>query len=737
MNHLIVCREFPPAIGGGIGTYAANISRIMADHGETVHVIAQSCRAAAQALETRCNGRLMIHRIPYDHPAVAPHSRPHPQLAEQSARALFQNNYPPQSFAWKTCQLAEKLIVEAGIDIVEGQEFEAPLYFLQLRRMLGLGPSPQPPIVVHLHTSTEIVARNNGSDIGHPFFQTAKRLEDFSITRADGLLCPSQFLASQITRQFQLADNAVRVIPLPVSEFPRQARNDGTWENGAICYVGRLEERKGVLEWIEGALSIARKNPKASFQFIGSNELGDNDISGPELLDRMIPADYRPRFNFLGEQQRSAIPALLAKARIAVVPSRWENFPNTCIEAMSSGLPVIATRTGGMAEMIEDSHSGWLVERADSQLLAAALQRALETAPQQLATMGAHAAEAIRRKCDTATVLDQHLQFRAAVIDRCRHRRSAKSAPIVNGAIRNGQSSHESAKTREVAAVTNSIALALVGGSEISFRQTVQQLADQKQRFSSIIFVHTAAAPLPANLFAGNKKVLLINLPGASVIQAKNAALKAILALEILPGGVVFLNPGDRLSPDYLATGQKILQHSPEIGLISGWFYSDAKEKHLRTFPNPAFPYQWLKNELAPITIIRTEALPEADSFSPDLINGYEAWDFFNRIIANGWRAVTLPKIIGSCPGYAKKDFSKNIHEHLNMRRIMLSHLSAIPNAQFSEMLLLSEARIAHSLHIDQLRLLDLLDRFRSSLGRKVIDPLFNFSTRLKRIFSR
>ena len=46
MRHLIICREFPPALGGGIGTYAANMSRLLAEHGETVHVISQRCERA-------------------------------------------------------------------------------------------------------------------------------------------------------------------------------------------------------------------------------------------------------------------------------------------------------------------------------------------------------------------------------------------------------------------------------------------------------------------------------------------------------------------------------------------------------------------------------------------------------------------------------------------------------------------------------------------------------------------
>jgi glycogen synthase len=114
-------------------------------------------------------------------------------------------------------------------------------------------------------------------------------------------------------------------------------------------------------------------------------------------LKRLTPRELEPRFVFHGEQPRSELPRFLGGARIAVVPSRWENFPNTCVEAMGSGLPVLATREGGMAEMIQDGVSSWLVDRADPVALAAALERALATPGDKLLAMGREAAGAIAR----------------------------------------------------------------------------------------------------------------------------------------------------------------------------------------------------------------------------------------------------------------------------------------------------------------------------------------------------
>ena len=80
MKHLIICREFPPACGGGIGTYAYNISRLMAENGECVHIISQLCENDNQPYTELIKGRLIVHRIAFDDWTAFFEPKPHPEL---------------------------------------------------------------------------------------------------------------------------------------------------------------------------------------------------------------------------------------------------------------------------------------------------------------------------------------------------------------------------------------------------------------------------------------------------------------------------------------------------------------------------------------------------------------------------------------------------------------------------------------------------------------------------------
>jgi glycosyltransferase involved in cell wall biosynthesis len=74
------------------------------------------------------------------------------------------------------------------------------------------------------------------------------------------------------------------------------------------------------------------------------------------------------------------IPALLRTADVFVLSSRWEGLPLAIIEAMMSGLPVVGTRVGGVAEVMVDGETGLLVPPKDPEALASALNRLLEDA---------------------------------------------------------------------------------------------------------------------------------------------------------------------------------------------------------------------------------------------------------------------------------------------------------------------------------------------------------------------
>jgi glycosyltransferase involved in cell wall biosynthesis len=139
---------------------------------------------------------------------------------------------------------------------------------------------------------------------------------------------------------------------------------------------------KGHAYLIAAAAQICREFPEIIFLLIGD---------GPErskLEQQVRKAGLQKNFLFVG--RRKDVPELLACCDLSVLPSEAEALPNSVLEAMAAGLPVVATRVGGIPEIIQDGENGLLVPPQNSQALAEAVIRLLEDSDlaQRLATAG-------------------------------------------------------------------------------------------------------------------------------------------------------------------------------------------------------------------------------------------------------------------------------------------------------------------------------------------------------------
>jgi glycosyltransferase involved in cell wall biosynthesis len=137
-----------------------------------------------------------------------------------------------------------------------------------------------------------------------------------------------------------------------------------------ITTVANLRPGKGHDVLLRAAARVLRRVPDATFQIVGD---------GPrraELERQAAALRVAGQVRFFGH--RHDVPELLQASDIFAFPSLMEAAPNALLEAMVAGLPVVASRAGGMLEVVEHGHNGLLVPPGDERALAAAILRLIE-----------------------------------------------------------------------------------------------------------------------------------------------------------------------------------------------------------------------------------------------------------------------------------------------------------------------------------------------------------------------
>ena len=131
-----------------------------------------------------------------------------------------------------------------------------------------------------------------------------------------------------------------------------------------VGFVGRIEPRKGVLDLIAAAPAIRAASPGAEVVIVGD----DPWDAFPDYL-----AQVRAARDVVHVPWHENAPGLMRHFDVLVAPSHQEPFGTVISEAMAVGTPVVATRVGGLAEVVDDGVTGLLVEPGEPDALAAAV----------------------------------------------------------------------------------------------------------------------------------------------------------------------------------------------------------------------------------------------------------------------------------------------------------------------------------------------------------------------------
>ncbi|MBA3848426.1 MAG: hypothetical protein C0502_00340 [Opitutus sp.] len=412
MRVALVTFEFPPDTPyGGIATYMTEVADMLAAAGHEVEVF---CAGHASRTERHRAG-VPVHIVAgLDKDRFAEEVRP--VFAARHAGRPFdiiecadingdgrvlREAFPEVPLVIKMHGPTFLCVRVNHLPLTLGQKLRFTLGALRRGRFAWLNPDQS---ILHLRNRREQALYRTADVVASPSRDMIPIVENEWGRRPEGIVClPNPHSPSA----------ALLAVPPPRRDEP-------------ILFLGRLELLKGAADLIEALRLLERSGHPVSATFVGAPFPSPRrGLNMEQWAARRLRLDSG-RYRFTGPVPRAEIAGHFGRCQLVVLPSRWDNFPYTCLEAMAAGRAVIAGANGGMRDMIADGVSGLLVNPSDPKALAARIAEALAR-PERLAAIGDAARQRVITVYSAAAILPRHLgvyeQARAAA-----HRRRSVAA---------------------------------------------------------------------------------------------------------------------------------------------------------------------------------------------------------------------------------------------------------------------------------------------------------------------
>ncbi|MEZ5275613.1 MAG: glycosyltransferase family 4 protein [Opitutaceae bacterium] len=380
MHFGFVEKGYPgPAGGGGAGTFVQVMGRHLVKEGHRVTVVATS--RDRQRMEENDEG-VRVVRLPVGRDRMMKiFALPGAYAFRHMARHLCRG--------WMVAREIDRLNADRPFDLVEYSE--GGDYWHGRRRRFKL--------VSHLHGSRYTFLKQSGRPVDAAEWRQRK-LELSFIRSADWVFSPSRALAGIVEEEAACRLTHLTIQPYPLdaesaSEAVRSSRTSGEMK---VIFAARNDPVKGGDVLLSSVNHVEASGGGILFDFYGY---------APKP-GQLLPRSVRVH----GFVPRKTLLDCYKEADVAVIPSFWDNSPNTIYEAMAAGLPVIGSSVGGIPELVSHGETGFLVEARDFRGIAARLLEFRDN-PQMRIFMGAAARERIMHLANP----EANLQARLAVYE--------------------------------------------------------------------------------------------------------------------------------------------------------------------------------------------------------------------------------------------------------------------------------------------------------------------------------
>ena len=402
MHIAIATTEFVTenSFAGGLANYSANLARMLSEHGHRVSVFVISTLSE----EIIWENDVRVYRVHYnDFPEKI--KRVRIEFIKRTARAIW-NLFGKSYVINKAIKAINK---QKKIDIIHFCNSEA----------LPLFKSKKIPAVVRLSSYQPVVRHAQ-----MPVFEYDKsinainlveKIQLTSIKRVKHIFAPSYNTAKLLEEKLEKRVNVIESpFYIDTYKIDDSIYNCYLSNKGYFLFFGTLGYLKGVHVIAEILNKFFVNHPEDFFVFIGNNSkmiYQDQEVDAIDYIYRSVESQYHSNIlYFPAMNNKEQLYSFIKHAKACVLPYRFDNLPNTCIESMALGQIVIGTNGASFEQLIVDGYNGYLIDRENKEQLYQKIELVLGLSEQEKNEIGERAIESISR-LEPDKIYDQVFEF--------------------------------------------------------------------------------------------------------------------------------------------------------------------------------------------------------------------------------------------------------------------------------------------------------------------------------------
>lgn len=350
---------------GGMNVYVLSVARALSKQGWTVDVFTRSQDTQQPKIVSITDDFRVIHIKAGPEIYILPNSATNKKLLFDSIPEFVENV--------KAFQMQENIVYDV---------FDCHYYLSGLAGLALKKDQPNVPLLMTFHTLAlmkSLIAHSGLSDEEHGRIEAEFRL----VKQANVIISPSKNDSKYLQALYDAPEEKIRIIPpgvdtslfYPSDKIKARETIGAPLDQKLVMFVGRIEPVKGIDVLLYATKILLKQNPdiKICLWIVGGDLHEDQTLWSAELkkLEKLRTLlSLTTTVKFVGQQSQHDLPSYYNAADLVVMPSHYESFGLSVLEAMACGVPVITSNVTGVSELIDD-RCKQLITTANNPLLLA------------------------------------------------------------------------------------------------------------------------------------------------------------------------------------------------------------------------------------------------------------------------------------------------------------------------------------------------------------------------------